>query len=97
MDQQQYEAAQILFETYDERVENNSLTIEQAWADQCAAEAMAKRKVLLVQCDWTQLPDVSVDKEAWAAYRQALRDMTNQEGYPLEIIWPEAPSDATSF
>lgn len=42
--------------------------------------------------DWTQLPDVPLaTKEAWATYRQALRDITAQPGYPFNIIWPQAP------
>ena len=34
----------------------------------------AIRNDLLAQSDWTQLPDATVDREAWATYRQALRD-----------------------
>lgn len=42
--------------------------------------------------DWTQLPDVPlVTKEAWATYRQALRDITKQPGFPLDIQWPTQP------
>ena len=32
------------------------------------------RDLLLAQSDWTQLPDATCDREAWATYRQALRD-----------------------
>lgn len=42
--------------------------------------------------DWTQLPDVPLaTKEAWATYRQALRDVTNQPD-PFNIIWPTPPN-----
>ena len=54
-----------------------------------ANEVRAKRNQLLVQSDWTQVADVPVDKAAWAIYRQALRDITTQEEFPLEVIWPE--------
>jgi hypothetical protein len=55
-------------------------------------EALVKRKLLLSGSDWTQLPDVPLTtKTAWAAYRQALRDITTQVGYPTEIIWPTPP------
>lgn len=54
-----------------------------------ADEVRAKRNQLLVQSDWTQVADVPVDKAAWATYRQLLRDITAQEGFPLEVIWPE--------
>jgi hypothetical protein len=51
----------------------------------------AERNKLLAACDWTQLPDVSVDAAAWATYRQALRDVTGQAN-PFAIVWPEGPS-----
>jgi hypothetical protein len=51
----------------------------------------AERNKLLVASDWTQLPDVAVDAAAWAIYRQALRDVTNQAN-PFAIVWPESPS-----
>ncbi len=54
--------------------------------------ALMKRAQLLQASDWTQLPDVPLaTKEAWAVYRQALRDITLQAGYPLAIDWPLAP------
>jgi hypothetical protein len=45
----------------------------------------------LKETDWTQVADAPVDKAAWAAYRQALRDITGQEGFPWTIDWPVAP------
>ena len=42
--------------------------------------------------DWTQLPDAPVDQAAWAAYRQELRDITTQSGFPDSITWPIAPN-----
>jgi hypothetical protein len=58
-----------------------------------AAEVKAKRQQLLSASDWTQLPDVPlVTKEAWAAYRQALRDITEQTSYPQEVVWPNPPA-----
>lgn len=49
-----------------------------------------QRNAKLAACDWTQLPDAPVDATAWAAYRQELRDITNQPD-PFNIIWPEEP------
>lgn len=49
------------------------------------------RGELLSACDWTQLQDAPVDKEAWAAYRQALRDITDQPGFPHDVSWPKEP------
>ena len=58
-----------------------------------AADARKQRDALLSACDWTQIGDVpdTVDKEAWATYRQALRDLPKQSGFPLNIIWPTEP------
>ena len=52
----------------------------------------AKRQSLLTASDWTQLPDVPLEtKAAWATNRQALRDITEQSGFPFDVIWPLAP------
>lgn len=45
----------------------------------------------LKETDWTQVADAPVDKALWAAYRQALRDVTTQEGFPWDVQWPEMP------
>lgn len=51
-----------------------------------------QRDALLAQSDWTQLPDVPLaTKEAWAIYRQALRDVTLQPD-PFNVVWPVAPA-----
>lgn len=56
-----------------------------------AAEARAKRDDLLTDSDWTQVADAPVDQAAWAAYRQSLRDIPEQEGFPNTINWPTEP------
>lgn len=43
--------------------------------------------------DFTQLDDVSVNKAAWAEYRQALRDLPKTIDDPLNINFPESPSN----
>ena len=45
----------------------------------------------LKDSDWTQIADSTADKAAWATYRQALRDVTAQAGFPWTIDWPVAP------
>ena len=51
-----------------------------------------RRNELLIQSDWTQLPDVpQTVKDKWAEYRQSLRDITKQSGYPKYIVWPSQP------
>ena len=56
-----------------------------------ANDARQKRNQLLADCDWTQLPDTLVDKEVWVTYRQDLRDITNQPGFPWNVEWPTQP------
>lgn len=52
----------------------------------------AQRDALLTACDWTQVADAPVDQAAWAVYRQALRDVPDQPGFPGVIDWPVPPS-----
>jgi len=59
-----------------------------------AERAIANREYrnqLLTASDWTQLPDAPVNREAWAAYRQALRDLTDHVNFPnLDADdWPQ--------
>jgi hypothetical protein len=49
-----------------------------------------QRNQMLKDTDWTQVLDAPVDKAAWAVYRQALRDITQQLD-PFNITWPEQP------
>lgn len=52
-----------------------------------------ERNRLLAACDWTHsTSDRPVpNKEEWAEYRQALRDVTKQDGFPYNILWPTPP------
>jgi hypothetical protein len=51
----------------------------------------SRRNELLSESDWTQVADAPVDQAVWASYRQALRDVTAQEGFPYNVIWPTSP------
>ena len=51
----------------------------------------AERDRLLAQSDWTQVADAPVDQQAWAVYRQALRDIPQDFDSPDDVVWPEAP------
>jgi len=69
----------------------------EAWeynTDLKAAHVRADRDQRLTACDWTQLPDCPLDETAqaaWATYRQALRDVPSQEGFPRSVTWPIGP------
>jgi len=56
-----------------------------------ADEARKERDALLAATDWTQVADAPVDAQAYADYRQALRDVPQQSGFPGDIDWPVKP------
>jgi hypothetical protein len=49
------------------------------------------RDAKLAETDWTQVADAPVDQAAWATYRQELRALPEQTGFPHEITWPSKP------
>jgi len=59
--------------------------------DTIANNVRVERDQLLKDSDWTQIADAPVDQAAWATYRQALRDIPEQEGFPLSFSWPAKP------
>ena len=76
-------------------VTTTALEHENAYKAQKDAEqaksVRATRDAKLAECDWTQVADAPVDKAVWATYRQALRDITTQTGFPWTVEWPDAP------
>ena len=56
-----------------------------------ARKVRDERNKLLSESDWTQILDAPVDQAAWAAYRQDLRDVPSQAGFPWNIEWPTQP------
>lgn len=71
--------------------------VNKIWVQDATAisnEIKKKRQELLLNSDWTQFPNspLTVEQQtAWATYRQDLRDITTQSGYPLNVIWPTPP------
>ena len=46
----------------------------------------------LKECDWTQGKDIpDAVSQPWAIYRQALRDVPSQSGFPWDVQWPTQP------
>lgn len=70
---------------------NRVFTVEAIPDEEVAAQVRADRNAKLSASDWTQVADAPVDKAAWATYRQALRDISGQDGFPWTITWPEQP------
>ena len=59
-----------------------------------AKSARDSRDKLLAECDWLVVKALELSQAApaeWAAYRQALRDLPRQEGFPVTINWPVKP------
>lgn len=66
--------------------------------DRLTSEARARRDTLLKEVvdtvnpmRWEALTDIQ--KDSWRTYRQALLDVPQQEGFPSNIVWPEAPHE----
>jgi hypothetical protein len=56
---------------------------------------LPKRQKLLYASDWTQIPNgplTTAQQAAWATYRQELRDIPQQSGYPYNVIFPTPPA-----
>ena len=56
-----------------------------------AKSVREQRNQKLKDSDWTQVADAPVDQAAWATYRQALRDIPAQAGFPWDVQWPTQP------
>ena len=64
-----------------------------AGADDRAAELVrTERNSLLTVTDWTANSDVTMTVDM-TTYRQALRDVPTQAGFPQTITWPTEPED----
>jgi hypothetical protein len=50
-----------------------------------------QRDRLLSETDWMALSDSPAITTDWATYRQALRDITGQSGFPYDVAWPAKP------
>ena len=78
--------------TADEIAEFNTQQAE--WAagadDRKAEEVRTERDEKLAATDWRASVDLTLSTE-WANYRQALRDVPSQAGFPNTITWPSEP------
>lgn len=60
--------------------------------DMAGANVRTKRNRLLSETDWMALSDNTMTPE-WAVYRQKLRDITSQGGFPYAVEWPTKPGE----
>lgn len=80
-----------MFSNTDEATKTEQETEYQATLDAAAAKSVRyDRDEQLAKTDWLGLSDVTMSTE-WAAYRQGLRDVPSQEGFPYNVTWPEKP------
>lgn len=66
--------------------------IEHERLNALAAQVRAERDKRIAATDYFLLPDAPTAPDNLLAYRQALRDITEQPGFPEQVIWPELPS-----
>ena len=74
---------------------NPTLSDEQPVIEVTEESVRSKRDNLLNESDRYMLPDYPISdngKQLWVDYRQALRDIPNQPGFPQEVNWPETPN-----
>lgn len=82
----------------EENVTESNTTITYGWqvwdksTEQIAAEIRSKRNALLKITDTHALADRTMTPEM-IAYRQALRDVPNQNTFPTSVVWPIQPTD----
>lgn len=61
--------------------------------------ARAQRNALLRASDWVALRAMETGApipQEWAAYRQLLRDVPQQEGFPVSVGWPQSPDEGAA-
>jgi hypothetical protein len=69
-----------------------SYDVEQKPEAMASTNVRNERSRLLSKTDWMALSDNTMTTE-WASYRQALRDITSQSGFPYSVEWPAAPGE----
>lgn len=72
-------------------VHSVSSVVDDTPTDEEIYAARQERNALLAASDWTQVADAPVDQAAWAAYRQALRDLPASTADFANIVWPQQP------
>jgi len=86
-----YESIQWLSNTPKPTEEEVLSAWEQIKTEEAWKPVRLKRDMLLTQSDWTQLQDSTADKNVWAEYRQALRNIPQTFSDPESIVWPQKP------
>jgi hypothetical protein len=76
-------------------IENNEAEVkpvEKLTAQQTWRSVREKRNQMLMESDWTALPDAAVAKKTeWMTYRMLLRQIPQMYTNPAKIVWPTSP------
>lgn len=65
-------------------------TATQLTESQASSNVRNTRNNLLAETDWLGASDVTMSTE-WTNYRQALRDIPDQDGFPFSVTYPTKP------
>jgi hypothetical protein len=68
--------------------------VQEFWDAMDAASVRSKRNKLLADCDWIVIKSLELNQNipgSWDVYRQALRDIPQQAGFPHNVTWPTQP------
>ena len=80
---------ELLTTTYADQVAPCTDEEKYEWA---ATDIISMRNMALRDTDWLACVDVELEnQDEWLDYRQALRDITSQAGYPFDVCVPEKP------
>ena len=74
----------------DQVFSKNGIMLSETIVEFTADEIRAKRNSLLAETDYLALSDTTLSSDM-ATYRQALRDVTSQAGFPSNVTWPTKP------
>ena len=90
-----------MFSTDDDGTKAEKEAAYQAGLDATAAKSVREERDLkLKECDWVAVKAVDQNAQdslgiqipvVWVSYRQALRDITAQAGFPHSVTWPTKP------
>lgn len=69
------------------------LSLEEADRTKTANTVRQRRDELLEESDKRMVSDFPCNHKAWKTYRQALRDIPSQEGFPYDVVFPDIPKD----
>ena len=92
MNQAQFEAAKMRFESYDLRANSPEISVEAAYDAVIAQKVRAERDARLSSTDYRMVSEAPWDTQPWVTYRQALRDLPASAGFPQNVEWPVKPS-----